>query len=116
MRVAVINGRGIDTMEGAHWCLHKSLQLPDYYGKNLDALYDLLSTEDRLTLILLFDSRKLIERLGDKGRKLLEVFHDVSLANRQIRFVCIERSPRQHHRIMKDGKGTGLLFHGDMVQ
>jgi len=37
-----INGATINTLKDLHDCLKKPLQLPGYYGDNLDALYDVL--------------------------------------------------------------------------
>jgi len=91
MRVAVINGTRLANMEQVHGCLKEQLRFPDHYGNNLDALYDLLSTEDRKTLVLVFDSKRMIRQLGNKGEKLVETFQDVALANQRIRIVWIER-------------------------
>ncbi len=91
MRLAVINGTRINSMEKVHDCLQRQLGFPGYYGKNLDALYDLLSTEDRPTLLLLFDSKGLAERLGSKGQGLVETLQDAALQNHRLRLVCVRR-------------------------
>lgn len=91
MRVVVINGTTIESMEEAHLQIKKNFCLPGYYGKNLDALFDLLSTEDRKTMILFFDSKGFVQRVGKKGEVLVTTFQDVDLANQQIRFIRIER-------------------------
>ncbi len=100
MRVAVINGTMDASMEEIHDCLKRSLQFPSYYGNNLDALYDLLSTEDRTTLLLLFDSKELVKGLGSKGEKLVGTFQDAALANQHIRFIRIERKGMQSQGVM----------------
>ncbi len=91
MRVAVMNGIKDTSMEEIHDCLKRNLGFPDYYGKNLDALYDVLSAEDRTTLVLLFDSKRLVVQLGHRGKKLVETFQDAALTNQRIRFIRIER-------------------------
>ena len=40
MKTALINGRRIHTKEDLHQTLKVQLDLPEYYGANLDALYD----------------------------------------------------------------------------
>ena len=94
MRVIVINGNRMASMEEAHHHIQEKCQFPGYYGKNLDALYDLLSTEDRETLLLMFDSKGLVKRLGSKGEKLMETFQDAALANQRIHFIRVERKGR----------------------
>ena len=41
----LLNGKQIKTKEELHTALAKGLNFPKYYGKNLDALYDVLSTD-----------------------------------------------------------------------
>ncbi len=91
MRVVVINGTTLESMEEAHLQIRKQGRFPGYYGKNLDALYDLLSTEDRKTLILFFDSQGFVQRMGKKGERLVTTFQEVDLENQQIRFIRIAR-------------------------
>lgn len=42
MNIIIVDGREMTSKETAHEYLKKLLNLPDYYGKNLDALYDCL--------------------------------------------------------------------------
>ena len=44
MKTAYINGREIADKQELHRVLAEQLEFPPYYGGNLDALYDLLST------------------------------------------------------------------------
>lgn len=39
----ILNAEFMDTKENAHEYLKRQLDLPEYYGKNLDALHDCLS-------------------------------------------------------------------------
>ncbi len=43
MNKAVINGEQIRSMSDLHQTLKKELALPEYYGENLDALWDCLT-------------------------------------------------------------------------
>ena len=44
MKRALIDGRSCRDKQTLHQQLKDQLIFPDYYGKNLDALYDMLST------------------------------------------------------------------------
>ena len=52
-KVFYIDLKDVRTKEGFHDALERQLSLPDYYGRNLDALYDVLteSDEDRILII-----------------------------------------------------------------
>lgn len=43
MREVKIIGRELHSIEEVHELLYEELELPDYYGANLDALYDVLT-------------------------------------------------------------------------
>lgn len=57
-----------------HDALQRSLPLPDYYGRNLDALYDCL--QELGDCIILLKNADTLETLGDYGQALLETFRD----------------------------------------
>jgi ribonuclease inhibitor len=42
---ALINGKEVKNQEHLHTLLAKQLNFPSYYGKNLDSLYEVLSTD-----------------------------------------------------------------------
>ena len=42
MNIVILDGRKMTDKDSTHLYLQKTLNLPDYYGKNLDALYDCL--------------------------------------------------------------------------
>lgn len=66
-----------DTTE-LHKYLKRKLQLPDYYGNNLDALYDCLS-EKGIRCITAVHFPELKERIGDYADVLLQVFCDAGI-------------------------------------
>lgn len=47
-----LDGRDFQTREAAHDKLSELFQFPDYYGRNLDALWDLLTERKNLHLIV----------------------------------------------------------------
>ena len=86
--VAVLNGYNMLNKEQVHDYLSDRLNFPDYYGKNLDALYDLLSTysQPEKLIILLIYSEIMLDQLGDYGYKLVKTFEDASKINPHLDF------------------------------
>lgn len=82
----IIDGRSMGTKEMAHLHLKWALKAPKYYGKNLDALWDILSTYDKAVNISLINKEYLIADLGDYGQSLIEVFIDAEKENENISF------------------------------
>lgn len=66
-----LDGRLMTDRSTAHDYLAQQLQFPAYYGKNLDALYDLL-TERSMPLEIVFSYAEMMkEQLGCYGSTLL---------------------------------------------
>lgn len=49
----VLDARCMDTKESAHAYLQEKLEFPEYYGKNLDALYECMCELSDTELIIL---------------------------------------------------------------
>ena len=51
--IAILEGKNIATPESLHDALARALEFPDYYGRNLDALWDCLTgwVEGPVTII-----------------------------------------------------------------
>ncbi|MBE6036426.1 MAG: barnase inhibitor [Clostridiales bacterium] len=60
----------------AHDELARALQLPEYYGRNLDALYDCLMDLPECTVVL--EHIGALEELGPYGEHVLDVFQDAA--------------------------------------
>ncbi|MBO4288880.1 MAG: barstar family protein [Lachnospiraceae bacterium] len=80
MRLTILDGRMMYTRQAAHTYLAKELQLPDYYGRNLDALADCLSEMSPDDYILLQHAEDLTDRLREYGDRMLDVFTDACAA------------------------------------
>ena len=65
----------------AHNYLKKKLKFPDYYGKNLDALYDCLGEIGEETKIVIPKAIQNKNRLGEYGKTMLQVFRDAAAEN-----------------------------------
>ena len=51
MKTILLDFEWAETREDVHTLLKKELELPDYYGRNLDALYDCLTDLQEDTVI-----------------------------------------------------------------
>ncbi len=71
--------------EGAHDYLAGQLNFPPWYGRNLDALYDLL-TERGPTVVQLVH-REVLARPGTYGNRLLDTLLDAEKANPNLTIV-----------------------------
>lgn len=71
----ILDGKKMTSKEEAHAYLKETLDLPPYYGRNLDALYDCL-TERRDLEIEVQDADRMLQALGSYGEKLLEVLRE----------------------------------------
>ena len=75
MKTITIDCTPIETPAVLHQLLAEQLHFPDYYGHNLDALYDCLTELEENIQLTLVNYQALEYRLGDFSGKLLYVFH-----------------------------------------
>lgn len=85
MKRIILNGRRMITREVTHAYLKRKFCFPDYYGRNLDALWDLLSTTAKDTEIVIVNASEITEHLGRYGQSLLRVFDDLNVEARHVR-------------------------------
>ncbi len=76
-----LNGARMADKEAAHEYIKKKLLLPDYYGKNLDALWDMLSADTSPKRITIRRAEAIIENLGTYGEALLDTFREAAQEN-----------------------------------
>jgi ribonuclease inhibitor len=77
MNVITINGNLIQTEKDFHKAMKDFLELPDYYGENLDALWDCLTTLTNLPLTIIWtDFDKSRGYLGKWGDKVIDFFNE----------------------------------------
>lgn len=76
-----LDGRQMTDRRAAHDYLQTQLHLPAYYGRNLDALYDLLTEQTApLTIVLRFRA-EMESYLGRYGENLLKTLQDAAAKN-----------------------------------
>lgn len=87
---------GIDDTEKLHDYLAEKLPLPDYYGRNLDALYDSLM-EMPLCMISLYNFEAL-EPLGEYALSLAEVFEAASTDNLRLMIIYVDQTGNTYEK------------------
>lgn len=84
----LLDGLLMQTRAAAHDHLKQQLNLPGYYGRNLDALFDLLMEISKNTVIHLIHKDQMIAVLGSYGEILLETLQQVADENRNLTFTA----------------------------
>lgn len=79
--------RNIATREALHIYLQYMLDLPAYYGRNLDALNDLLSCESEEMEIVLYAKGCASEEMQSYLPKLKRAMQDAAQENPRVRVV-----------------------------
>lgn len=86
MLKVALDGKCMTTKESTHRYLKIGLGLPEYYGGNLDALWDILSTYSEPLKITLSNKDDLVGNLGGYGELLIELFQSLTKENANITF------------------------------
>ena len=76
-----LDGRQMTDRETAHTYLAEQLQFPSYYGRNLDALYDLLTERGEPLEILFTHTEQMKEQMGSYGSTLLHTMMEAENDN-----------------------------------
>ena len=77
----MLEGRAMTDRAAAHDHLAQRLALPEWYGRNLDALYDCLTEIGAETEIILQDPAAVIELLGKYGEARLATMQEAAESN-----------------------------------
>ena len=80
--VIILDGTCMTDREAIHDHLAKQLELPDYYGRNLDALYDILT--DRCEPMTVIVTHK--NCLSDYGLRVMHTLQDAANTNPAIKY------------------------------
>lgn len=84
MKTVTLNGERMTSVETAHQYIAYKLHFPKYYGGNLDALWDILSTMSEPIQIRLVNMDKLNQYLGDYAKSILNVILEAAAVNEKI--------------------------------
>lgn len=84
MTVIVIDARRMKTKEAAHEYLSRKPGFPPEYGKNLDALFDVLTSLAGCVIRIRYP-KSIQKNLGEYGARLLQVMDDAAKQNENIK-------------------------------
>ncbi len=88
MRICILDGNKLTNRELLHNALAESLNFPNWYGRNLDALYDCLTDFHEEAEIRILHEASLKENLGNYALLLLKVLQEAARANPRIRLTA----------------------------
>ena len=77
----ILDGKAMTDRPAAHRHLAERLDLPTYYGRNLDALYDMLTEIGEDTELILEDPAAVEAQLGKYGGALLSTMQEAAEEN-----------------------------------
>ena len=87
MKKVILDASKFDGMRGVHEAFREALDFPEYYGYNLDALYDCLTDLHEETEVEIPDPLALSKELGKRYGRLLAVLEDAAEENPRIRLI-----------------------------
>lgn len=90
LMVTTMEGGNIRTREELHDALVRALNLPTWYGRNLDALYDCLTDIHEDTQLQLAHAEELFAHLGVYADVFQSVLRDACDENPHLRLNCEE--------------------------
>lgn len=85
MKEIFFDGMYLCDREKAHEYLQEVLDLPEYYGKNLDALYDCLTDMEDLEIQI-----KMPEKVTPYFERIIRVFKGAGMASESITLKIVE--------------------------
>ncbi|SHH19033.1 barstar family protein [Clostridium grantii] len=91
MKEIILDGKIMTSVEVTHDYIKNTLDFPNYYGGNLDALWDVLTTISKPLKVILINKIDLENNLGAYGEKLLEVFLEAEEENNNFSFETKEK-------------------------
>lgn len=81
MKEITLDGLNMTSREIAHKYIKEIMHFPEFYGFNLDALYDMLTEISEPLSIIIINCNHIIDMLGEYGELLLETFNDSAADN-----------------------------------
>jgi len=85
----IIDGKDMTSEQQMHQLLSQELDFPEWYGGNLDALYDCLTDLTDDVEITVVKSDELIAKLGERALLMLTVLRDAAAENKNIKISVI---------------------------
>ena len=85
MKTIILDGSCMTDRTAAYRHIAEQMNFPSYFGKNLDALWDLLTTYGEAD-VSLFHASALLNGLGSYGCKMLSCFYEAAKENPSLHF------------------------------
>ncbi len=89
MKIYVLDGKDMTSRQTAYRVIERTMDMPDYFGKNLDALADCLGERTADMSVVFVNTDALKNTLGDYADKMLNVFRE---ASRDVGFRFLEKA------------------------
>ncbi len=87
MKIVILDAKKMVEKEKMHEYFAKKFDLPEYYGKNLDALFDCLCEINEPTLIKLKNEKFLDDSAKES---LIRLFRDICNENEMVKFELVK--------------------------
>ena len=81
MRTCTLYGNRIADLDALHTALAEAFAFPAWYGRNLDALYDLLTEPMEPTTLTIYAWEALADTLGEKSGAVQRMLNDAGQSN-----------------------------------
>lgn len=78
MKIIFLDGEKIDTIDDVHDVFAKELAFPSYYGRNLDALHDCLSTITGPTGVIIVNVPSFKKKIGRRAESFFCLMNDLT--------------------------------------
>lgn len=85
MKKVVIDCEKLRQKEQAHLYLAEVFDFPDYYGKNLDALFDCLTELGECTIFL--ENENTLNQADSYGMKVLKALEEATQVNSNLKII-----------------------------
>ena len=86
MKIVELDGSKMDSIQNTHMHLKESMELPEHYGENLDAMYDVMSDISENTFEFVLNSQQMRTSLGDYGVRMEQVWENLEQNNKHLSF------------------------------
>ena len=78
MSIYLLDGKDMTDVTTTYNTIAEEMSFPDWFGKNLDALYDCLSVLPPDNQIIFVNTSLMLDNLGEYGEGILSCFRDAS--------------------------------------
>lgn len=93
MIMAQLHLQDLPHREALHDRLIQVLDLPDHYGRNLDALYDILTERGEQTILWIYPAPQADLQMGGYLSALLDTLQDAAAENPALSLCVVEPGP-----------------------